>query len=87
MGKEADPRPVRFEPLRPASRGRLVAGFLLGPVLWLLALVAAGWVFDYTAATGLGLLVTAASFCVSLIVLALLHAARRREEWRHAQRR
>ena len=86
MGSRLDQPSVRFEPLRPASRGRLIAGFVLGPALWLVALVAAAWSFDYRLATGLGLLVTAASFFVSLIVLVLLHAGRRRQERRYAER-
>jgi hypothetical protein len=86
VGSEPDQASVRFEPLRPASRGRLVAGIVLGPVLWLIALAGVAWVYDYGAATGLGLLVTMVSFVVSLVVLALLHAARRREERRYAER-
>ena len=86
MGSELDQPSVRFEPLRPASRGRLIAGFVLGPFLWLLMLVGAAWVFDHSLAIGLGLLVTAASFFVSLIVLALLHTGRRRQERRYAER-
>lgn len=86
MGSELDQQSVRFEPLHPASRGRLITGFVLGPVLWLLALVVAAWLFDHGWATGLGLLVTVASFLVSLVVLALLHAARRRQERRYADR-
>ena len=86
MGSELDRPSVRFEPLRPASRGRLLAGFVLGPVLWLVALTVASWLFDYSWAIGLGLLVTVASFLVSLVVLALLHAARRRQERRYAHR-
>jgi peptidoglycan/LPS O-acetylase OafA/YrhL len=77
---------VRFEPLRPGSRGRLIAAFVLGPVLWLVALIVAAWLFDYSSSIGLGLLVTAASFVVSLLVLALLHAGRRRQEKRYANR-
>jgi hypothetical protein len=69
---------VRFEPLRPVSRGRLIAAFVLGPILWLVALVVAALLFDYSSSIALGLLVTAASFVVSLLVLALLHARRRR---------
>jgi hypothetical protein len=32
---------VHFEPLRPASRGNLIAGLILGPILWLVALAVA----------------------------------------------
>ena len=75
---------ARFEPLRPASRGRLIAGLVLGPVLWVIALIVAAALFDYSSKIALGLLVTLASFVVSLVVLALLHAARRRQEKRYA---
>jgi hypothetical protein len=74
---------VRFEPLRPASRGRMIAAFVLGPLFWLVALIVAAWVLEYTEAIALGLLVAVASFVVSLVVLALVYAARRRQEERY----
>jgi hypothetical protein len=43
-------------------------------------------VFEYSFAIALGLAVTVAAFLVSLLVLALLHAARRRQEERYADR-
>jgi peptidoglycan/LPS O-acetylase OafA/YrhL len=86
VSSELDRPSVRFEPLRPASRGRLIAGFVLGPVLWLVALVVAAVLFDHSSAIALGLLVTVACFVVSLAVLALLHAGRRRQERRYADR-
>lgn len=84
MSSELDRSAVRFEPRRPASRGRLIAGFVLGPVLWLVALIVAAWLFDYSWAIGVGLLVTVASFLVSLLVLAILHSRRRSQERRYA---
>ena len=84
MSSELGPPSVRFEPLRPASRGRLIAGFVLGPVLWLVALIVAAWLFDYSWAIGVGLLVTVASFLVSLLVLAILYSRRRSQERRYA---
>jgi hypothetical protein len=83
---EVDRPVVRFEPLQPASRGRLVAAFLLGPIVWLIALIVAAWVLEYTSAIELGLLVALASFVVSLVALALLRAERRRAERRYAER-
>ena len=77
---------VRFEPLRPAVRGRLIAAFISGRSSWLVALIVVAWVLEYTSAIALGLLVTVASFLVSLLVLALLHAARRRQERRYVER-
>ena len=86
MSSETGGPSVRFEPLRPMSRGRLIVALVIGPVLWLVALVVAAWLFDYSSAIALGLLVTVASFLVSLVVLALLHAGRRRQERRYADR-
>ena len=63
---------MRFEPLYPASRASLIVGVVLGPLLWLVAIAIAAWVFEYTWAIALGLLVTVASFFLALVVLALL---------------
>jgi hypothetical protein len=86
MSSDTDPPSVRFEPLRPASRRRLAAAFVLGPILWLVALTVAAWLFAYGWAIQLALLVAAASFLASLLVLALLRAGRRREERRYVAR-
>ena len=74
---------LRFEPLRPASRESLIAGVVIGPLLWLLALTIAAWVFEYSWAIALGLTVTVASFVVSLVVLTLLRERRVRQEERY----
>ena len=84
MSSELDRPAMRFEPLRPASRGRLIAGFVLGPVLWVVALIVAAWLFDYSWAIALGLLVTLSAFLVSLLVLAILYGQRRSQERRYA---
>ena len=86
MSGEARRPTVRFEPLRPAARGRLVAAFIIGPLSWLVALIVVAWVLEYTSAIALGLLVTVASFLVSLLVLAFVRAARRRQERRYVER-
>jgi uncharacterized membrane protein (UPF0136 family) len=65
----------------------LVAGVVLGPLLWLLLLAIAAWVFEYSWSIGLGLAVTVASFVVSLVVLAVLRAGRERQEKRYVDRR
>jgi zinc transporter ZupT len=78
---------VRFEPLRPASRRALIAAFVLGPLAWLVALTIAAIVLDYTGALLFGLTVAATSFVVAIVVLFLVHAARRRQEKRYAERR
>ena len=86
MSSEGERQPVRFVPLRPASRGRLIAGFVLGPILWLVALIGAAALFEQSGAIVLGLLVTVAAFVISLLVLGVLRAARRRQERRYAHR-
>jgi divalent metal cation (Fe/Co/Zn/Cd) transporter len=83
---EAEVSSVRFEPLRPASRGRIVAALILGPIIWLVALVVCAWVVRESWAIAAGLIVTVAAFLVSLLVLTLIHVARRREERRYAER-
>jgi uncharacterized membrane protein YraQ (UPF0718 family) len=85
VSSDHDP-PVRFEPLRAASRRNLLVALVAGPLLWLAALVVVAWVFDESSAIAFGLLVAVASFLVSLLVLALLHALRRRQERRYAER-
>ena len=74
----------RFEPLRPASRGRLVAAMVLGPILWLAALVLVAVTVHRTSAIALGLAVTAGAFVISLLVLSWVYVARRRQERRFA---
>jgi hypothetical protein len=76
----------RFRPLRPARGWRLVAAFTIGPLAWLIALDVAAILLDHTEAIEFGLLVALASFAVSMILLALLRAGRRREERRYAAR-
>jgi hypothetical protein len=73
---------VRFEPLRPASRGPLIAGFVLGPILWLLAIALAAWLVDRSYAIALGLAATAGSFVFAFLVLSWVYVARRRQEKR-----
>ena len=75
---------VEFEPLRPASRGRLILGLILGPVLWLGAIILVGEVLHYTDAIGLGLLLAGVSFLVSMVLLVSIRSIRIRSERRHA---
>ena len=76
----------RFWPLRPASRPRLIAAIILGPVLWAVALFVVAKIIEYTDAIQVGLLVALASFVISAIVLGLLRQGRLREERRYADR-
>jgi hypothetical protein len=86
MADDAD-RALRFTPLRPATRWRLIATAIIGPLLWLVALLVAAWLVDRGDAIELGLLVAIGSFVLALPVLALLRAGRRREERRYADGR
>ena len=83
MPEDATPSSVRFEPLDPAPRRSLIAGVVLGPLLWLVALSITAWALEYSWAIAVGLLVTVASFLVALVVLVLLRAARVRQEQEH----
>jgi hypothetical protein len=76
----------RFRPLRPASPARLVAAFLLGPMAWVAAVLAADLLISPTEAIETGLLVTAASFAIATVVLSLLRLGRLREERRYEDR-
>ena len=81
-----EPSPPAFQPLRPASKGRLFAVAIAGSLMWVVALVVAALVLDRSAAIQVGLIVTFASFLVSIFLLVMLRAARRRRERRHAAR-
>ena len=81
----ADEQPAAiFEPLRPASRGRLVLGLILGPILWAAALIVVAATLRFTWAIELGLLVTVATFVISLLALSFLRSRRLRQEARYA---
>jgi hypothetical protein len=81
-----EPPPSAFQPLRPASKGRLLAAAIAGSLMWVVALVVAALVLDRSAAIQIGVIVTFASFLVSTFLLVMLRAARRRRERRHAAR-
>jgi uncharacterized membrane protein len=77
---------VRFEPLRPASRKRMLLGIVIGPFLWLVGLITVAWVLHISSAIELGLLIALISAVVSTIVLVLLRQGRVRQEKRYAAR-
>jgi hypothetical protein len=81
------PHPVRFEPLRPASRRRIIVAVVAGPFLWLVALLLVAWLFVSSRIIQIGLLVTAVSLVVSVILLTALYAGRKREERRYVDSR
>jgi drug/metabolite transporter (DMT)-like permease len=76
---------TRFRPLRPASRGRLVAVIVIGPLLWVVAFVVTAWLVKHGDAIGVALLVTSVSFLLALLVLLVLRGGRRHEERRYAR--
>ena len=86
MSNDSESSIVRFEPLRPASRKRLLIGFIVGPFLWVVALIVVAWVVHYTSAVELGLLILLISAVVSTIVLVLFRQSRIRQEKRYAAR-
>jgi hypothetical protein len=83
MRKDPATSSVRFEPLHPASRSAVIVGVVVGPLLWLAALVAVAWYFEYTWAIALGLLVTVTTFLVALVALTLFRVARVKQEKRY----
>jgi uncharacterized RDD family membrane protein YckC len=86
MSGESDPREVRFEPLHPASRKRLIVALIVGPILWLVALIVVAVVVKNTRAIGVGLVVVVGSCLIAIVVLNVLLSARRREERRYDDR-
>ncbi len=83
MSEDTGRSPIQFEPLRPASRASLIAGVVLGPLLWLVVIAIAAWAFEYSWAIALGVAVTVAAFLVSLVVLTLVREGRVRQEERY----
>jgi hypothetical protein len=71
---------TRFQPRRraPASLRRKL--FLVGPVLWLAALVVVAYVTKHRDAIEYALVILVASFALSLLPLSALRAVRVREE-------
>ncbi len=59
---------------------------MVGPILWVAALVLGAWLLDRTNAIELGLLIAGASFVFAAVVLTLLRLGRGREERRYAGR-
>jgi hypothetical protein len=84
MSGDVHPYETRFRPLRPASRGRLIAALLVGPCLWIVALELTAIVLHRGDAIQYALAIAGASFVVAFLVLAVLLRGRRREERRHA---
>jgi hypothetical protein len=72
--------PARFTLLQSASVARRAIVVVVGPVLWVVALVVVGVVVDQRQAVEFGLIVTLVAFVLSLSVSALARRRRLREE-------
>jgi hypothetical protein len=71
----------RFSPYRRASRGWLrVALFLVGPVLWVVALSFVAVVVSRTDLILIGTLIAVGSFVVAIVLLAIVRRLRIAEE-------
>lgn len=86
VSNDSEPSIVQFEPLRPASRKRLLLGIVIGPFLWLVALITVAVVLHLTSAIELGLLIALITAALSTIILLLLRQGRVRQEKRYAAR-
>ena len=86
MGKDALQIDDHFRPMRTASGPRLIAAVVLGPFLWVAALVVTAVMLHRTDAIELGVLIAVASILVAVPILIALRLGRRREERRHAAR-
>ena len=84
MPEDPDTYETRFRPMRPASRSKLIAAIVLGPLMWVVALVVAAWLVHHRDSIEYALAVAATSFVVALLVLLLLRRGRLREERRYA---
>jgi hypothetical protein len=86
VSRDSESSIVEFVPLRPASRKRMLVGIVVGPLLWLVALITVAWVLHISSAIELGLLIAFASAVLSTIILVLLRQGRVRQEKRFAAR-
>jgi hypothetical protein len=80
-GRETPARSAQaFEPLRPAPRRNVTVGFLLGPFIWLVALVVLAFVLRERDAVEIGLLIALIALILGLAFLAPQYAFRVRRE-------
>jgi hypothetical protein len=86
MSSQSDPRDVHFEPLHPASRRNVIVALIIGPILWLVALILAAVVFTHTEAIPIGIAVAVVSCLIAMAILNLLLSLRRRQERRYVGR-
>ena len=79
--------PRRFSPLRRAPRSTRVALYILGPLLWVAALIVVSLLVQEQDAIEIGLLVAGAAFVVAVVVLLPQRMLRVRSEREHASTR
>jgi hypothetical protein len=79
--------PRRFSPLRRVSRSTAVVVYILGPLLWVAALIATSYLVEAQDAIEIGLLVAAAAFVVAVVLLLPQRALRVRRERENASTR
>jgi hypothetical protein len=79
---EQEARTLVFVPVHPTPLRRMIVRAIAGPLLWLIALAVVLITLDRTQAIELGVLIAAASFALSTIVLLVLRALRLRQERR-----
>jgi hypothetical protein len=75
-----------FVPVNPTPLRRMIVRAIAGPLLWLIALAVVLITLDRTQAIEFGVLIAAASFAVSTIVLLVLRALRLSQERRDVSR-
>jgi hypothetical protein len=80
MTNETPENPASFTPLRRATHARLVALFIVGPILWLAAVVLIDIVVRNGRDVGIALLVSSVSFAVALACLLPMRMRRVRQE-------
>ena len=79
---EHEAHTIVFVPVHPTPLRRMIVRAIAGPLLWLIALAIVLITLDRTQAIELGVLIAAASFAVSTIVLLVLRALRLHQERR-----
>jgi hypothetical protein len=83
---EHEAHPPVFVPVHPTLLRRMIVRAIAGPLLWLIALAIVLITLDRTQAIEFGVLIAAASFAVSTIVLLVLRVLRLRQERRDVSR-
>jgi hypothetical protein len=81
-----DGLPAEFTPIVRPDRTRRILLFVVGPLLWLAALVLVGVVVRRSNVVELGLLITLIAFVCSLLLSLLAHRLRLRDEHEAAER-